>query len=130
MFRDSRLRAELMRFVYSRERWPGLGSVWSPPVDVFESENALIVRVEIAGMARDDFDVVLTGRRLVVRGERRDRLCKRAYYTMAVPFGRFAADVDLPSDVPYDAERVSATYENGFLIVDVPIVRGVVEIGA
>ncbi len=46
--------------------------VWRPPTDVFETEDAIIVRVEIAGMLENDFSIVLDGRYLSIRGMRSD----------------------------------------------------------
>lgn len=121
MIRDSRLRTELLRFVYGRERWPTLGHRWSPATDVFQSDGTLIVRLEIGGMAIEDFDIRLDLQRLLIRGERHDDRPKLAYFHMAIPFGRFSTEIELPGELEYDADRIGAVYENGFLTVEIPI---------
>jgi HSP20 family protein len=95
--------------------------VWRPPTDVFETEQAIIVRVEIAGMREEDFSVELTRRRLVVRGVRPDVSEKRAFHRMEIRYGEFATQVDLPAQVA--ADQVEATYRDGFLQVVLPKIR-------
>lgn len=74
-------------------------SIWRPPTDVFENEQEVIVRVEIAGMREDDFSISLTGDRLTVRGNRPDIQEKRAYHQMEIFFGEFNVEVNLPAPV-------------------------------
>lgn len=91
---------------------------WRPPTDVFETEETLVVRVEIAGMAEADFTVVLDGHSLSIRGIRPDVSERRAYHQLEIRFGEFGVDVDLPT--PVDVDRVEAVYQNGFLKVVLP----------
>jgi HSP20 family protein len=95
--------------------------VWRPPTDVFETEEAVIVRVEIAGMREEDFLVELTRHRLVVRGARPDISEKRAYHQMEIRFGEFSTQVELPVQVA--ADQVEATYTDGFLQVVLPKIQ-------
>ena len=88
-------------------------SIWRPPTDVFENEQEVIVRVEIAGMREDDFSISLTGDRLTVRGNRPDIQEKRAYHQMEIFFGEFNVEVNLPA--PVLADQVIAEYQAGFL---------------
>ena len=87
--------------------------IWRPPTDVFETEQAVIVRVEIAGMREDDFSISLTGDQLTVRGNRPDIQERRAYHQMEIFFGEFSVDVKLPA--PILADNVAAEYQDGFL---------------
>lgn len=94
---------------------------WRPPTDVYETEDALVVRVEIAGMREEDFSIQLDGRYLSIRGQRQDIPERRAYHQMEIRFGEFNIDVELP--LPVDAARIEATYRNGFLGVILPKAR-------
>lgn len=95
--------------------------IWRPPTDVFETEDAVIVRVEIAGMKESDFQIILDGRILSIRGVRSDNPERRAYHQMEIRFGEFSTEVELPCEVMVqDAE---ATYSNGFLRVVLPKVQ-------
>jgi HSP20 family protein len=94
---------------------------WRPPTDVFETEDLVIVRVEIAGMHETDFSIVLDGRYLSIRGVRQDVPERRAYHQMEIRFGEFVVDVEMPASV--DAENVNAIYQNGFLKIILPKVH-------
>jgi HSP20 family protein len=91
---------------------------WRPPTDVYETDDCLVVKVEIAGMAEDDFAVSLDGRRLIISGVRRDPAAKLGYQQMEILYGHFETDVHLSRAV--DEERIEATYRNGFLGVRLP----------
>lgn len=91
---------------------------WSPPTDLFETESAYVVRVEIAGMRRQDFSIQLENNLLTISGTRPDTPQRRAYHQMEVRFGEFATLVGLPG--PVDIEAVGAEYEDGFLTVILP----------
>jgi len=96
--------------------------LWRPPTDVYETEDQIVVLMEIAGVRQDDFSIVLRDRRLTMGGVRLDpepeRGERRAYHQMEAPFGEFRSDVDLPG--PVDEERITAEYRQGFLRVTLP----------
>jgi HSP20 family protein len=94
---------------------------WQPPTDVYETEEAIIVRLEIAGMNEADFSIVLDGRYLSIRGVRQDMSERRAYHQMEIRFGEFSVDVERPAVV--DVENVQAIYQNGFLKIMLPKVH-------
>lgn len=91
---------------------------WRPPTDVYEHEDAFVVRVEIAGMKEDDFVINLDQNILVIRGVRPDKSERRAYHQMEINFGEFMTAVEIPAAV--EAEQVRAEYQNGFLWVHLP----------
>jgi HSP20 family protein len=92
--------------------------VWHPPTDVYEREESIDVRVEIAGMAEDHFSISLEQNILVIRGVRPDTAERRAYHQMEINFGEFLSAVEI--QVPIDSEHVRAEYQNGFLWVILP----------
>ncbi len=91
---------------------------WSPPTDLYETEDAYVVRIEIAGMRQQDFSVTLQNNFLIVSGTRSETPERRAYQQMEIRFGEFSSVVAIPS--PVDAENATAEYEDGFLIVTLP----------
>lgn len=93
-------------------------TLWRPPTDVFETRDAVIVRVEIAGMHEADFSIILDGNYLTIRGIRQDVTERRAYHQMEIRFGEFSVEIELPTSV--DAEKVVAVYQNGFLRITLP----------
>jgi HSP20 family protein len=101
-----------------RFRLSSRSCVWSPPTDVYETEDAVIVRVEVAGMREEDFEINLEERFLTIRGSRPDIVERRAYHQLEIPFGEFISDVELP--VPVMADQIIAIYQNGFLRLVLP----------
>jgi HSP20 family protein len=95
--------------------------IWSPPTDIFEIEKYYIVRVEIAGMHHQDFSIQLEENYLIIRGTRHDNPEKRAYHQMEVRYGEFSTVVTIPT--PVQAEKATAEYNDGFLIVTLPKVQ-------
>jgi len=94
---------------------------WRPPTDVFETEEAFVVRVEVAGMQEEDISINIEGRLLVVRGVRLDTTERRAYHQMEIPFGEFILEVELTSEIISD--EVDAGYKDGFLRINLPKAR-------
>ena len=92
--------------------------VWSPPTDVYETENAYVVRVEIAGMREEDFDITVENNFLSISGSRPDVPERRAYQQMEIRFGKFETVVGMPG--PIDLEASRADYSEGFLTVTLP----------
>jgi HSP20 family protein len=88
-------------------------AVWRPPTDVYETGDSAIVIVEVAGLSEGDYEISLTGRMLVVSGERRDPAEKLVYQQMEIRYGRFRTEVHVPWAL--DGTDHTATYENGFL---------------
>jgi HSP20 family protein len=95
--------------------------VWRPPTDVYETEDAIVIRVEIAGMREQDFSVALEDRTLTIRGIRSDPTERRAFYQMEIPFGEFSTGVELPAQIV--PEGVEAVYRDGFLQITLPKAR-------
>lgn len=95
--------------------------LWTPPTDVYETDSSVIVRVEVAGMERQDFQVVLSGDTLTISGVRRDPATKLGYHQMEIRYGEFATQVRIRC--PVNQEGVEASYDNGFLCVTLPKAR-------
>ena len=94
---------------------------WRPPTDVYETEELVVVRVEIAGMPETGISITLDGRLLSIRGFRSDKQERRAYHQLEIRFGEFISEVDLPYEV--DAEKIEAVYQGGILRVILPKVQ-------
>ncbi len=94
---------------------------WRPPTDMYETEEMIVVRVEIAGMREQDFSIALEDRTLSIRGVRSDPTERRAFHQMEIPFGEFLTEVELP--VPIVPETVEAAYRDGFLLIKLPKAR-------
>ena len=114
-------KVESMQFMdasFSHWRLTMRSPTWRPPTDVFETENALIVRIEIAGLHESEFSIQLDGRYLTINGTRPDVSERRAYHQMEIHFGEFSVDLEIPFNVI--ADSIEAVYNNGFLRVTLP----------
>jgi HSP20 family protein len=109
---------ENRREVLHAVTWHVRSNVWSPPTDVYETEKAYVVRLEIAGMREDDFEVTIENNTLLISGTRPDFTERRAYQQMEIRFGKFSNAVSLPG--PVNIEQAHADYKDGFLTVVIP----------
>jgi HSP20 family protein len=119
-FRELDLLRDMTR-VASRLSGEGVSApTWTPPVDLFESAEAVVVDLEIPGIAPDAIDIQLEENVLVVRGERTfegpgedstTRRVERAY-------GHFARTIKLPTGVRVD--DITATFAHGVLRITAP----------
>ena len=91
---------------------------WRPPTDVLETEDAVVVVVEIAGMRGLNISVVYDRQVLSIRGTRPDNNVCKTYHQMEIDYGEFACDVQVPFRI--DSEKIDATYSDGFLKVLLP----------
>jgi HSP20 family protein len=91
---------------------------WRPPTDVYETDDAVIVKIEIAGMKPEDIQISFVDRVLTVRGTRPDTDAKLSYHCLEIPYGEFSSEVVLPGS--YEEETIEAKYENGFLRIWLP----------
>ncbi len=109
---------ERRREVLHAVAWQVSSGVWSPPTDMYETETEYVVRVEIAGMREDDFEVTYEDGFLLIDGVRPDSAERRAYHQMEIRFGKFSTAVAIPGAV--DLEASEAGYKDGFLVVVLP----------
>jgi HSP20 family protein len=94
---------------------------WRPPTDVYVTDEAIIVRVEIAGMRAGEFSITFEDHTLTIRGTRPDYAERRAYHQMEIRFGEFRTDVGL--HWPVDTDKIDAEYKDGFLRVILPLTK-------
>ncbi len=96
-------------------------SYWVPNTDVYVTDDGLVIKVELAGMRREDLELVVEGNRVKISGHRPDgcRAPKCKFLIMEINYGAFETVIELPSG--YDLSQARAAYQNGFLRVDVPL---------
>ena len=88
---------------------------WRPAADVFETEDQVVVIIDIASISEKDLSIALENDTLIVRGIRRELsgFRKRHYHKMEIDFGPFERVIKLPCLVA--DKEVKAKYKNGFL---------------
>lgn len=93
---------------------------WAPAVDVFETNDAVVLKAELPGLSTDDVSVEVDDNVLTISGERilRDSVEKGHYYRLERSYGTFSRSLTLPQGIK--ADEVSATFTDGVLAVTVP----------
>jgi HSP20 family protein len=108
--------------------WPGRGLVgarstgFSPKIDIYYcgDPQRAIVKVDLAGVDLNDVSIEVSGRDLVISGERPVQETEgRVYQQVEIDSGPFRRIVELQVEV--DAERAKATYEDGVLRIELPL---------
>jgi len=94
---------------------------WVPNTDVYVTESDLVIKVELSGMRREDLELVIDGNRVKISGHRPDgcRAPKCKFLVMEINYGAFESVIELPEG--FDLRRATASYQNGFLRIDVPL---------
>jgi HSP20 family protein len=95
---------------------------WVPPVSVEETQDELLLTVELPGLAPEQVELHVENNVLTIRGEKREERsedgAKRRYHRWERSYGSFTRAFALPRTV--SVERISAEFENGLLRVRVP----------
>jgi HSP20 family protein len=112
---------ETRREIFVAASWHVHSNVWMPPTDVYETEQNLVIKVEVAGMLEDDFEIGVEDQFVTIKGARPDLNERRAYHQMEIRSGKFEIGVGLPALV--EIERATAEYKDGFLMIIFPKVR-------
>jgi HSP20 family protein len=96
---------------------------WSPPVDIYETDDALVMKAELPGFSRDDIHIEMKENTLVIRGERKreDEVKEGSYHRTERVYGAFQRSFLLPTTV--DQEKVRASYKDGVLELRLPKVQ-------
>jgi HSP20 family protein len=94
---------------------------WQPPADLYETATDTIVKVEIAGLADEDFEISLYENVLIIEGARAWEMPagEIQYHTVDIHYGAFRLEVPLATR-KIDRDRVSARYDRGLLYVTLP----------
>jgi HSP20 family protein len=99
---------------------PGGARPWSPAVDIYETENELILKADLPDVKLEDIEVRVENQTLTLKGERKfekdDSI--RGHHRIERAYGSFERSFTVPASV--DAEKVAAEYKNGVLTVRLP----------
>jgi HSP20 family protein len=96
------------------------GAEWYPMLDVTETADEFIVRLEVPGVHKENLDIKLTGMLLTITG-RRDLMTESSgetYLRREREIGKFVRTIRLPA--PVTEKEVKATYQDGLLLLHLP----------
>ena len=98
--------------------------VWSPPVDILERGNEVVLKIDLPGLSQNEIEVRVEENNLIVQGER--RFIKEAldenYIQMERPYGTFRRVFNIPRAI--DQENIKASSKDGVLRVILPKRQG------
>jgi HSP20 family protein len=96
---------------------------FNPPMDIYETEDNLVVVMEVAGMNAEDFHVTFEKELLSISGVRTESSSHRKsrLHQMEIDYGKFQRTLRIP--FPLRTDEFKATYRQGFLIITVPKVK-------
>ncbi len=97
-----------------------VSSTWSPAVDIFETENAIVLTAELPGIEDKDIEIKLEGNTLSLKGERQleEETREENYHRIERSYGSFYRSFTLPHYV--DQDKIKAEHEHGVLKVFLP----------
>lgn len=106
-------------FTRSRSSQADLAT-WAPAVDIFETENELVVKADLPDVQEKDIDIRVKNNTLTIRGERKftNEVHEDNYLRVERAYGTFTRSFSLPNTV--NTEAIKAEYKNGVLSVRMP----------
>jgi len=96
------------------------GSEGQLTIDVYQTDNDIVIKSTIAGVKPEDLDVSINNDMITIRGERKkeEEVPEENYYYQECYWGNFSRSVILPVDVL--PERIEASMKNGILTIRLP----------
>jgi len=93
---------------------------WAPAVDIYETENELVVKADLPDVQEKDIDVRVENNTLTIRGERKfsNEVHEDNYLRVERAYGTFTRSFSLPNTV--NTETIHAEYRNGVVKVRMP----------
>jgi HSP20 family protein len=88
------------------------------PIEAYSTDQEIVVRAAVPGLKPDDVEITVEGETLTIRGEFPRPMENVNYVFFERPWGRFSRTLQL--NVPVEAERAEASFENGMLTLTLP----------
>ncbi|MBI3963009.1 MAG: Hsp20/alpha crystallin family protein [Deinococcus sp.] len=116
----SNIRRELDRFLEEPYASVPGQQGWSPPVDIFETEQSLVIRAELPGVQQKDIEITVQDGTLALKGKKdlSPDVRREQYHRMERTYGPFQRSFALPPNV--NQEKVSAKFAGGVLEITLP----------
>jgi HSP20 family protein len=88
------------------------------PLDAFVTSEEIVILANVPGIKPEEVEITIEGDTLTIRGERQRPLENVDYVMQERPFGKFQRTLNI--NIPVDANRAEARYENGLLTLIIP----------
>ncbi len=105
-------------FVWGLPGWNGGTRLAQLPLDAYVTDDEIVVQVAVPGVNPEDVDVTFEGNTLIIKGEIPGYEENRNYLFAERFHGQFSRTLRL--DIPVDADKIEASFENGLLTVTLP----------
>lgn len=92
--------------------------VWRLPLDAYVTPDDIVVIANMPGVKSEEVEITIEGDTLTIRGERPAPLSNVDYVMQERPFGKFQRTLSI--NIPVDADKAEARYENGLLTLTIP----------
>jgi HSP20 family protein len=99
---------------------PQTNRPWTPAVDIYETENDLVVKADLPDVDLKDIDVRVENQTLTIAGERKfeKQDSTAGYHRIERSYGNFIRSFAVPNS--FDTDKISASFKNGVLSVSLP----------
>ena len=99
---------------------PQTNRPWAPAVDIYETENELVLKADVPDVDMKDIDVRVENQTLTIAGERKfeNQDAGNGFHRIERSYGTFVRSFAVPN--AFDTENVAAAYKNGVLTVTLP----------
>lgn len=93
---------------------------WRPSVDIYDRDDAIVIKTELPGVAKEDVYVEVKENILTLKGERKieKEEAEGTYYRKERLYGKFQRSFTLP--VETDSEKIKASFKDGVLVLEIP----------
>jgi len=93
---------------------------WRPPVDIYETDDGIVLKIELPGVNKEDVSVEVKDNVLTLKGERLldPEIKDEHYYRKERSFGKFNRSFSLQESIKPDS--IKASFKDGVLTVEVP----------
>jgi HSP20 family protein len=95
------------------------GTTMSYPVDLYETEESIVLEMAVPGVRVEDLDISIEGRQLSTQGTLPEREGEgRRYWLQNIPHGQFSRTITLP--VTVEVDNIEARVHDGLLVLTMP----------
>lgn len=99
---------------------PAASRPWAPAVDIYETENELVLKADVPDVDQKNIDVRVENQTLTITGERKFEAqdSGKGFHRIERNYGTFSRSFAVPNS--FDTDKIAATYRNGVLSVTLP----------
>ena len=109
-------------FVPARRREGASEQIFRLPLDAYVTPDEIVVTANMPGVKPEDVEITIEGDTLTIKGERPGPIENVDYVLQERPYGKFQRTLNI--NIPVDADKAEAKYENGLLTLSHPEGRG------